>query len=153
MLAANPHILVVTIAVVGACSRDREYEERSGSPNGRVRATVENVSLDSALYDRRRVTLRGEVGDIANPRAFFLADDDWICDETIPVVARTPIRPSDRALESGDEVMVSGTVRKLARHDLSRELGWDPTTLRADAVVVADTVRPLVERSLWSDAR
>jgi hypothetical protein len=144
------------IAALGsACDRD-DASMPSTQLAPAPTATVEQVDEDPMRFHGKRVRLGGEIDKVYSPRAFELEGEGVWWDEQILVVARSPVTLGGRTLAEDDEVMVSGTVKKLTVAEVERELGWDldpqiEIEFRDLPVLLADTVTMSGAQATWSE--
>lgn len=150
-------LLVVQIAA-GACGRDeaRDQPQAPAEPPPGATVTVEQVDEDPMRFYGKRVTLSGEVEKIYGARAFELEGESIWWDEQLLVVTRSPIAIGKQMLTSDEDVLVSGTVRKLTVAEIERELGWDleseiEVEFAEKPVLVADSIRVYDAQAMWSE--
>lgn len=150
--------LLVVLITAGACGRDEVHEQPQPpaelAPG--ATATVEQVDEDPMRFYGKRVTLSGEVEKIYGARAFELQGENIWWDEQLLVVSRSPIAIGKQMLTSDEDVMVSGTVKKMTVAEVERELGWDlepeiEVEFADKPVLVADSIRVYDAQAMWSE--
>lgn len=152
MHTARTTLSLLLLVPLAACERgEREQEATPGT------ATVEQIQEDTWRYLGETVTVVGEAGDVHSERAFELEGDDWIFDEEVLVVAKSPVRLAAQRVAEDDDVIVTGTVRRMNRDEINRELGWEIDQGLADdwadkPVIVASSVRSYEQTATWSEA-
>jgi hypothetical protein len=148
-------VAALLIAVLGSAC-DRDDETMAAQTQLAPTATVAQVDQDPMRFHGKRVRLGGEIDKVYSPRAFELEGEGVWWDDQILVVARSPVTLGGRILTEDDEVMVSGTVKKLTVAEVERELGWDldpqiEVEFRDLPVLVADTVTMSDAQAAWSE--
>lgn len=149
--------MMVVLLAAGACGRGETPEQiqEAALPPGAT-ATVEQVDEDPMRFYGKRVTISGEVEKIYGTRAFELQGESIWWDEQLLVVTRSPIAIGKQMLTSDEDVMVSGTVRKLTVAEVERELGWDlepeiEVEFSEKPVLLAESIRVYDAQAMWSE--
>jgi hypothetical protein len=146
------------LIAAAACGREETLDQPQAPaelPPGAT-ATVEQVDEDPMRFYGKRVTLGGEVEKIYGARAFELQGENIWWDEQILVVTRSPVAIGKQMLTSDEDVLVSGTIRKLTVAEVERELGWDlepeiEVEFAEKPVLVADSIRVYDAQAMWSE--
>lgn len=149
--------MMAVLLATGACGQEQtpEQMQEAALPPGAT-ATVEQVDEDPMRFYGKRVTLSGEVEKIYGTRAFELQGESIWWDEQLLVVTRSPIAIGKQMLTSDEDVMVSGTVKKLTVAEVERELGWDlepeiEVEFAEKPVLLADSIRVYDAQAMWSE--
>lgn len=129
----------------GACD-----EPRDGAS-----VTIDTVKDNADDFVGQRLRLSGAVGTVFSDRAFELESRDWLLKDKLTVLTRTRVRFDDEPLRAGEQIVVSGTVRRFARGPIERDLGWDlggdaENRLRGRLVVIADRISRADTTASWS---
>jgi hypothetical protein len=142
-------------AGLGGC-KDRDsgaLSKRGDEPTKRI----EDIQRSPLAYLDRDVTVIGKVDEVFDERAFELEGDGIIWPKKLLVVARAPVRFGPTKLAGDEELVVSGTVRRMSPGDgeLERDLGQgvDRELARRygdQAILVADSVRLVETQARWS---
>lgn len=122
---------------------------------GEGTASVEDIKDEPARFIGKTVTISGEVEGVEEPRAFRLAGAGWLWDDEVTVVTGQPVRLAGATLEEGDDVIVTGTVRRSVIADVEREVGWDlqpelEASIENRPFIVASSVRKVEEAARWT---
>jgi len=135
-------------AALGGC------REGARSQDGESTAKSIGDVQGSLRYLGRDVTVIGKVDKVLDERAFVLEGDGIIWPRKLLVMARAPVRFGPTRLAGDEELVVSGTVRRMAPGELDRELGHVDEELarryRDQAILVADSVRLVETQARWS---
>lgn len=148
-------VLVAAGALVGCKDRDSPATaERAGAPAPRVDA-IKDIEASPLRFLGRGATVIGKVDEVFDERAFELEGDGLLWSRKLLVVARAPVRFGPTRLARDEELVVSGTVRRMEPGELDGELGQrvDPALAlryRGKAVLVADSVRLVETQARWS---
>lgn len=149
--------MMVVLLAAGGCGHEvtPEQAQEAALPPGAT-ATVEQVDEDPMRFYGKRVTISGEVEKIYGTRAFELQGESIWWDEQLLVVTRSPIAIGKQMLTSDEDIMVSGTVRKLTVAEVERELGWDlepeiEVEFAEKPVLLAESIRVYDAQAMWSE--
>jgi hypothetical protein len=138
---------------LGGC-RDRDpraVAETRGAPAQRV----EEIQRSPAHYVGRDATVIGTVDQVLGERAFELEGEGALWPGKLLVLSRAPVRFGPTELAHGEELVVSGTIHRMAAAELERDLGQsvDASLARrygGRPVLVADSVRLIETQARWS---
>lgn len=114
-------------------------------PGGEVSLT--DITGNPEQFYGRRVTVTGNVNVILSPNAFTIAEVNLLDLGEITILSSTP----RRALNEGEPLRVTGTVRQFVRAEIERDLDFDldedlAVQFEEKPVIVADSITPVVER-------
>ena len=149
---------VLLVALLG-CDAKRDAETAAIASAGGP--TVDEITDRATPFLGQTVTVTGEVGRIGGPRLFTIEDDDPVGDEHLLVLSARPVTEiladSKDPIADDDEVVVTGTVRRLVITEIERELGFDlqpeyEVEFRDRPVLVATSVRKAAGSSSGSPA-
>ena len=161
-------LLGASLTLTAAACKDKEDRTTRDEPmtetdpgTAPAATTRGTMSADDVIGDPdrflgKKVRLAGEVDAVFDQQSFELEGDGIIFDEQILVVARTPIRFEGAAqLADDDEVVVEGTIAKLAVIDIERDMGFDLTPevemeYREKAFLIAESIRKVDEAGTWN---
>lgn len=140
---------LLAVVATGACTTEREKQaerqaERAPAPLPQKPTTdIDTVKEEPQRFYDKAVRVTGEVDKIYSDRAFRLEGTGWAFDDDITVLMKKPLTTP---IKNDDELVVSGTVRRLVVADVERDLGWDlspeiEVELKERPVLVADSVR------------
>jgi hypothetical protein len=146
--------VLIATALVGCKDKDRDLRaasERVGEPVQRV----DDIKASPLAYVGRDVTVIGEVDKVLDERAFEIEGDGVIWPKKLLVLSRAPVRFGPTKLEPGVELVVGGTVRRMAPDEVERELGQSidrelALRYRGQAILVADSVRLIETQARWA---
>lgn len=138
------------------CNQADRTPPPAAEPEERDAPEVEDVVEEPLSFYGKSVTLLGEVDTVFSDRAFELEGNDWLFDDEIIVVTRSPIRLGLEPLADDDRVVVTGVVHRMELADFERELGWGPTeTIEVEIehrpVLVADSIHTTTHVARWSE--
>jgi hypothetical protein len=146
----------LSVLALVACDRDKDRP----APEQRPAVTAPGASVDAIKeapghYFGKTVHVSGEVDQIFSDRAFELEGSGWAFDDNIIVLTKAPVRVVGAPLASGDDVIVTGTVRPFTVAEVERDLGWDLGTdlevkLSKRPVLVASSISKVTEYGRWS---
>ncbi|MEG3850864.1 hypothetical protein QT971_27540 [Microcoleus sp. herbarium19] len=122
--------LALAATLLQACNtpqREATAPAPAPAPPGSVATTTENVVDKTAQLIGQTVTVRSEPVRKLGPSTFTISDDKFFGNESILVVNSTG-KPFVLPAESGQEIQVTGTVRRFVLADIEREykLGLEP---------------------------
>jgi hypothetical protein len=108
------------------------------------RVALDQLEDDPSRFVGQQVSVDGEVDEVLGPRLFTIDEPDWgdIEGELIVFLPGRLVA----AVQDGDRITVSGTVRRFVRAEIEREWGWlgtDPeieVSLSRKPVIVADRI-------------
>ncbi|MDQ4078769.1 MAG: cytochrome c [Chloroflexota bacterium] len=122
-------------------SQQGEEEETVArpTPTARDEAAVADIVGDPSQFVDQTATVRADVAEVINERAFRLTADD----EAIVVLTTRRLR---RELEEGETLRVSGTVREFERAEIEEAIGAElpddvAEELEGEPVIVASSIR------------
>ncbi len=121
-------LALAAITLLPACSTpQREATAPAPAAPGSVATTTENVVDQTAELLGKTVTIRSKPINKLGPSTFTVSDQKFFGSQPILVVNATG-KPFVLPAESGQEVQVTGTVRKFVFADIEREykLGLQP---------------------------
>jgi hypothetical protein len=159
-------LISVSVCAAGISLSACETTDRTqpASPAGDVQVgeveredKVEQIQEKPEHFYGKTVALFGEVDDVKNDRAFVVEGNDWLFDEELLVVTKSPVQLGVGGIEEDQHVVVRGIVRPFTVTEIERELGWDvdteiETRYRDKPVLLADSVRVMGEYGRWSEA-
>lgn len=118
--------LAIAAILLPACSTPQR-EATAPAPPGSIATTTENVANKTAQLIGKTVTIRSEPVTKLGPSTFTVSDEQFFGNESILVVNATG-KPFVLPTEPGQEVQVTGTVRRFVLADIEREynLGLQP---------------------------
>ncbi len=117
---------------------------------------VDELHESPKRYLDREVEVIGETSSTYSDGAFELESFDWIIDDDVLVVTKSPLRFGPWQVRDEDTVIVRGTFREYSTGALQEELGR-PVTKRLDSewknryVLVAHTVTSALFSSTWKE--
>ncbi len=95
-------------------------------------ATISAIVDNASAYVGQTVTVTGEVEQVLGPRSFLIEDDDFLSDDTLPVVSASAFLSragqqidAERLLNSDEMVTVTGTVHIFNLAAFEERLGVD----------------------------
>ncbi|MDQ4075974.1 MAG: hypothetical protein M3220_06980 [Chloroflexota bacterium] len=114
--------------VTPTATEEAEEAEEDEEAAGGVEVELAEISADPDEYIDQLVTVNGFVDQFVAPNAFMLVEEDELTDDGILVLASGDLTG---ALESGDNVLVSGTVQQLTQAEFEEEFELDDEELTA----------------------
>ena len=153
--AAHPIALLVAAGGLLGCDRNPDVITASDDKERQGTTPVEDIEKQPGRHAGKIVTVSGEVAGILGPLAFELEGPGWLWDAEVIVLASKPVRLGGQSLEQGDELIVTGTVRRAVVAELERELGWDLESelefmLPDKPVLIASNIRKVDETARWT---
>ncbi len=137
----------LAVATPALAAEDDDVEEKSPIPPANaVQVSAGELADKPAAYLGLRVKVRGEIEDVHSARTFTLDEDTVGASPDVLVLAPGGSFPKD-----GDEVEVTGTVRRFVRSEIERDYDWFDldekydVTYRERPVIVAESVLPIDE--------
>lgn len=148
------HVLtsLLIAGTLGACEDKTKRLPPGEMPTG----TVDEIKDKPLAYVDKTVTVIGEVDRVFADTTFEIEGDGFIWDKEILVLTRSPVRFGPMTVRDDDDVVVKGTIKRMAIADLERELGRDlpaevEQNYRDQPVLVADSVRLIETGFRWSE--
>ncbi|MBE9093318.1 hypothetical protein [Tychonema sp. LEGE 07203] len=120
-------LALAAVTLLPACSTPQREATAPAQPGSLPPTTTENVVDRTAEFLGKTVTIRSKPINKLGPSTFTVSDQKFFGSEPILVVNATG-KPFVLPAESGQEVQVTGTVRKFVFADIEREykLGLQP---------------------------
>lgn len=131
-------------------------QQAAATPKPQPTAEVEEVEEEPGRFYGRTVTLSGEIENVRSNTAFELEGDDWLFDDELLVLTKSPVRLGGDDLENMD-VIVTGKIVRMVVADVERELGLDldpqiEMEFEKKPVLIAQSIRAVDEVARWSES-
>lgn len=144
---------LIAAGALGGC-RDRDPRATAEPPGAPARRVAE-IQRSPAQFMGRDATVIGMVDEVLGERAFSLEGEGALWPGELIVLSRAPVRFGPTELQHGEELVVSGTVHRMAPGELERDLGQSVDLAlvrryRDRPVLVADSVRLVETQARWS---
>ena len=154
----KPALTVPMLLLGMAAGCERTEETRSPEPVNQDGQHGRYQEDDLRGDEGRLITVSGNVEAIEGPRQFQLDGSAWPWDHQIPVFARSAVDFVDGGLQEGDELIVTGELRRLVVPDIDHVLGWDLTLktkvdLGDRPILIAQAVTRVTNSDRWMEPR
>lgn len=155
MFDSSPSTVKLGLLAMGLCALAgcRNDETETQAPGA---ATVEAVEEQPNKFYGQTVTLVGEADEIYSDRSFVLEGNNWIFDNDLLVLTKSPINLGPEGLSDDTRLIVTGEVRELVVADIERELTWDldsqlEAEFESEPILVATQIEKVDEMARWSE--
>jgi hypothetical protein len=147
--------LALALALAGALAGCEDRDSRARSERAGETKRIEDIQGAPPRFLGRGATVIGTVDEVFDERAFELEGDGLLWPQKLLVVAKAPVRFGPTRLADDEELVVSGTIRRMEPGELDGELGHrvDPALAlryRGKAILVADSVRLVETQARWA---